>query len=126
MSHVLSVHQQLDFAIYWDDKLRGYDVITGLYVVCGIETEEIGIAFIDFIRMQRTKFCINARIAEIEGELAGLGLNLHGIRLGWSEINVSPSFLSKKAEGQNFRTEKNECSCHDQRGAPRNVPVLGA
>src|SRR5437660_5662104 len=102
MSDVLRVHQQLDFAIYRDCKLRGYDVVTGLYVVCGIEAEEIGIAFIDFIRMQRTKFCVNARIAEIESELAGLGLNLHGIRLRGSEINVSPSFLSKNAEGQNL------------------------
>src|SRR5882762_2551899 len=125
MSDVLSVHQQLDFAIYWDDKLRGYDVITGLYVVCGIETEEIGISFIDFIRMQRTKFCINARIAEIERELAGLSLNLHGIRLRRSEINVSPSFLSKNAEGENLRTNQNERSGHHQRGAPGNVPDLG-
>src|SRR5712671_217978 len=126
MSDVLRVHQQLDFAIYRDRKLRGYDVITGLYVVCGIEAEEIGIAFIDFIRMQRTKFCISTRIPEIKGELASLSLNLHGIRLGWSEINVSPSFLSKNAEGQNLRTNQNERSGHHQRGAPRNVPDLGA
>src|SRR5713101_4354258 len=125
MSDVLSVHQQLDFAIYGDGKLRGYNVVTGLYIVRGIETKEIGIAFIDFIGMQGTEFCVNTRIPEIEGELAGLGLNLHGIRLGGSEINVGPSFLSKNAECQNLRTDQNERSGHHQCGASRNVPDPG-
>src|ERR1700730_18314666 len=90
MSDILGVHEQLNFPVDRHIKLRRDDVVARLDVVRRVETEEIRIAFVNFVRVQRSKLSIDTRVAEIESELAGLRLNLHGVGLRRSEIDIGP------------------------------------
>ena len=88
MSYVFRMHHQMDFFIDRNNQFAGLNVIAGRNVVFRIEAEEIGIAFVDFFRMQPAKFSIRTRIAEVERELSRLGLNRQRIRGRWLESKL--------------------------------------
>src|ERR1700719_1834029 len=105
MSNILCVHQQVDFTIYRDGHLGGYNVIFGIGVVVHIESEEILLCFLDHLGMNRAELSIWAGIAKIEGELSSLHLHRHSIRGGCSEIDGGPGFGAESSQGQDLGTD---------------------
>src|SRR4029453_7899584 len=69
MSNILGVHQKQHFAIHGNCEFASNDVISRFHVVGRIKTKEVGISFIDLVRMQSTKLSVRARIAEVKGKL---------------------------------------------------------
>src|SRR5258708_34426316 len=63
MSDIFGMHQQLNFPVDRHIKLAGNDVVARLDIIRGVEAEEIGIAFVNFVGMQRPELSINAGIA---------------------------------------------------------------
>src|SRR5580704_3396407 len=80
MSHILRVHEQMDFLVDGDGHFRGHNVVFRRRIMVGVETIKILISLVDQFRMNRPKRSIRTRIAERESELSGLDLDRDGIR----------------------------------------------
>src|SRR5271154_2006088 len=109
VSNVFCMHQEMNFSIDWDGHLRRDNVIASFHVICRIEPEVVLISFVNFVGMKRTKLSVRSRIPKIKSKLPRLGLNLQRVRFRRRKIHFGPSFLSKYAQSEHFRSHENEC-----------------
>ena len=75
MPKSLAVHQQVDFPVYGNGHLSGYDVVFGILVVRGVKTVEIACSFVDLIGVNGAELSIRARVAEVKSKLLRLDLD---------------------------------------------------
>src|ERR1700694_4438514 len=80
VSHVLSVHHQMNLFVHRDDELAGLDVVARRNVVLRIKSEEIRVALINLLGMDYAELPIGSGISEVKRELPGLNLNGQRIR----------------------------------------------
>src|SRR5258705_9695182 len=100
MADILGMHQQVDLTIDGNRQFAADNVVTGLHVGGGIESEEVGVAFVNLVRMQTAELAVGAGIAKIESELPGLRLDLQRIGVWRPEVDRGPSVLTQNSEGQ--------------------------
>src|SRR5580658_6724123 len=116
----------MNLPIHRNGHLRRDHVIASFHIICGIETEIVLISFVDFVGMQRPKLSVRSRIAKIKSKLSCLRLDLQSVRFGRRKIHFGPSFLSKYAQSQNFRADKNKRSYNHQSRATTQVEDLSS
>ena len=79
MSHILRMHEEVDFLVHRDRHLGRHDVVPRIHIMLGVETKDILRSFVDQLGMKGAKLSVRTGIAEIESELSGLDLDRHGI-----------------------------------------------
>src|ERR1700690_4599541 len=125
MSHILGMHEQMNLLIHRDRHLRRHDVVSGIYIMLGIEAKEVLRSLVDEFGMKRSELSVGAGVTEIESELSGLHLDGHGIGRRGSEIHVGPCLYAEDAESQDFEAHDQKRSNNQPRGADRKIFDLG-
>src|SRR5579863_9052154 len=115
------MHHQVDFAIDRNRKLGGDNVIARFDIVGGIEAEKVLVSFVNLIGMNGAKFSVGTGVTEVESELPRLRLNLQGVGFGGGKVNFRPRFLAQYAEGQDFRSDKDESGDDHEFGTARKM-----
>src|ERR1700722_2649836 len=95
VSDILRVHQQMDFTVHGNGHLCGYDVIFGILIVSGIDTEEVCRGFINLVPVYRAELTVRTGIAKVKRKLSRLHLDRYRVRGGRSEIHTRPCFGSE-------------------------------
>src|SRR5579872_1882038 len=108
MANVFGVHQQVDLVVHGDRHFCGDDVIFGVGIVIGIDTEEILVGFAHHLGMNRGERSIWSGITEVERELSGLDLDRDGIDRWSREVNVGPGFGAEGSERKDFDSYQQE------------------
>ena len=102
MADVLGVQREQDGLVDGNGERADDDVVAGGDVVGRIEAEVVAVAVVDFIRVQRAELAVGAGVAEIEGELFGLNVDVHRARFRRSEIDRRPDFRPDERQRQDF------------------------
>src|SRR5580658_1304456 len=126
VADVFCMHQEMNLPVHGDGHLCRDDVISRFHIVRRIQSEIVLIPFIDLVWMKRSKLSVRSGIAKIKSKLACLRLHLQSVRFGRRKIHFGPSFLSKYAQSQNFRADKNKRSYNHQSRATTQVEDLSS
>src|SRR5262249_34977814 len=106
------MHQQMNLLIDRYSHFRGHNVIFRIWIVVDIETKNILISLVNFVRMKRPKLPVRPWISKIKRKLSGLYLNRERVRAGWCEVDCRPRLLAEGAEDDDFEADQNECGAY--------------
>src|ERR1035438_2780100 len=95
MADIFRVHKKMDFFIYRHGHFSRHNVVSSIYVMFGIEAENVLRSFIDHLGMRSAKFSIRPRISEVKRKLPSLHLNWNGIGGRGRQIHVGPCLHAK-------------------------------
>src|SRR6266481_6720759 len=118
------MHHQRNRLVHGNDQGCRNDVIARVHIVGGIETEEILVAFVNFIGMHGTKFSVGSSVAEIETKLFGLYLDGKRVSSSFLEVDFRPRIFTEDAKRENLRADQSDGSDDNEFGATRQVPGL--
>src|SRR6266481_6675472 len=120
------MHHQRNWLVHGNHQRRRNDVVAGIDIVGWIEPEEILVSFVNFVRMQGTKFSVGPGVAEIKTKLFGLHLDWERVGSSLLEINLSPGIFAEDAKRENLRANQSDGSDDNEFGATGQVLGLTA
>src|SRR5664279_5120094 len=125
MSHILGVHEEMDFLVHGDDHRGSHDVVPCIRIMLRVKSKEVLRSFINKLGVKGAELSVWTGIAEIESELSGLDLDRHGVGRGRREIYVSPRLHSKDSKRHDFDAYNQQGGNHQTLGAAGKALDLG-
>src|ERR1700723_238373 len=114
MAHILGMQHQQDGFVHRDGQRTDHDIVAGRHIVRGVQSKVISAAVVNLIRVDAAEYAVGTGVTEIEGELLGLDVNFQRVRIGWRDVDRTPSFRAHEGQRKNFESDQNNREC-DQR-----------
>jgi hypothetical protein len=118
------VHQQVNFLVHRDRHFRGHDVVFGVLIVRGIDTEKVRVGLVDLVGMDGAELAIRAGVAEIKSKLSRLHLNRHGIAAGGVRYTLAHAFTPNTPKARHSVPTSRKAAITNPAAPPGKLLIL--